>query len=146
MDELSKVISSLIEENLKFKTSTTAEGADVKAEGQSPKGDCHATHWTFVKALVAILLGSVLVNLWIRVINNFTYHTLKLNPDSFVWATVIALVCTGFLVLYIAVILDEDTSVQVRQTMTGVAFVSTAAGFTGQNTPMEVGDLGNSGV
>ena len=131
MDELSKVISSLIEENLKF-----------SSPAGEPKGDCPATHWTFVKALVAILLGSILVNLWIRVINNLTYHALKLNPDSFVWALVIALVCTGFLVLYIAVILDENTSMQVRQTITGVAFAGSTAGFTGQNTPMDMGDNG----
>jgi len=127
MEELSKVISSLIEENLKF-----------SSPAGEPKGDCPATHWTFVKALVAILLGSILVNLWIRVINNLTYHALKLNPDSFVWALVIALLFSGFLVLYIAVILDENTSVQVRQTMTGVAFVGSTAGFTGQNTSIDM--------
>ena len=79
---------------------------------------------TFIKALVAVLLGSVLVNLWIRVINNFTYHTLRLCQDSTFWAVVIALTATAFLVIYIIFILDENSGCQVKQQMTGVSFVA----------------------
>lgn len=79
---------------------------------------------TFIKALIAVLLGSVLVNLWIRVINNFTYHTLRLCQDSTFWAVIIAVVATGLLVIYIIFILDENSSCQVKQQMTGVSFVA----------------------
>ena len=54
----------------------------------------------FIKALAAILLGSVLVNLWIRVINNFTYQFLNLNQESTFWAFMIAIFFTGLLILY----------------------------------------------
>jgi hypothetical protein len=79
---------------------------------------------TFIKALIAVLLGSVLVNLWIRVINNFTYHTLKLSQDSTMWAVIIAVLATTILVIYIIFILDEDSGCQVKQQMTGVSFVA----------------------
>lgn len=93
----------------------------------------------FIKALVAVLLGAVLVNLWIRVINNFTYQTLKLNPDSTTWALIIALVCTGLLVIYIIFILDEHTSLQIRQNMTGVSYAT----ITGINNNMNFDTSGN---
>lgn len=92
---------------------------------------CTTSHWTFVLALVAILLGSVLVNLWIRVINNFTYHTLKLNPDSTTWAFIIALLATGVLVLYVALVLDDDTSNSVKQSITGVSYAAVMPALTG---------------
>ena len=82
---------------------------------------------TFVKALVAVIIGAVLVNLWIRVINNFTYHTLKLSSDSTFWAIMIALITTGLLVIYIIFILDDDTSCQIKQNITGVSFGATAS-------------------
>ncbi len=77
-------------------------------------------NWNFVLALVAILLGSVLVNLWIRVINNFTYQTLGLNPDSTFWALLIALFFTTLLIVYIIVVLNDDLSKAVKQNMTGI--------------------------
>jgi glycerol uptake facilitator-like aquaporin len=82
---------------------------------------------TFVKALVAVIIGAVLVNLWIRVINNFTYYTLKLSPDSTFWAIMIALIMTGLLIIYIIFILDEDTSCQIKQNITGVSFTVAAS-------------------
>jgi hypothetical protein len=93
--------------------------------------DCDDKKILFVTALIAILLGSVLVNLWIRVINNFTYHTLKLNPDSTVWAIVIALIATGILVIYVIFVLDSDTSKQIRRTLTGVTFGASANSANG---------------
>ncbi len=94
----------------------------------------------FIKALVAVLLGAVLVNLWIRFINNFTYHTLNLNPDSTFWAIIIALFFTGLLVIYIIFILDEDTSLQIRQSMTGVTYAT----ITGINNNMNFGNDDNT--
>ena len=92
---------------------------------------CNDSQWTFVLALVAILLGSVLVNLWIRVINNFTYHTLGLSPDSTIWALIIALTATGLLVLYVAIVLDDDTSKAVKQNITGVSYAAVMPAITG---------------
>ena len=92
------------------------------------------THWTFVLALVAILLGSVLVNLWIRVINNFTYQTLGLKQESTFWALVIAMTMTAVLVVYIIMVLDDNTSCAVKQNITGVAFASSVPAITGAMT------------
>ena len=80
-------------------------------------------NWSFVTALVAIILSSVLVNLWIRVINNFTTHTLGLNPDSTGWALLAAIFFTAVLIVYIIFILDEDTSKAVKQNMTGISII-----------------------
>lgn len=80
-------------------------------------------NWSFVTALVAIILSSVLVNLWIRVINNFTTHTLGLNPDSTGWALLAAIFFTTVLIVYIIFILDEDTSKAVKQNMTGITIL-----------------------
>jgi cytochrome c biogenesis protein CcdA len=109
--------------------------------------DCcsDTSQWTFVLALVAILLGAVLVNLWIRVINNFTYHTLKLNPDSSIWALIIALIFTGILVLYIALVLDSDTSNAVKQNITGVSFVATMPALTGAMS-IDMGNIDTGGL
>lgn len=100
----------------------------------------NTSHWTFVLALVAILIGAILVNLWIRFINNFTYHTLKLNPDSTTWALVIALLATGILILYISLVLDDDTSKAVKQSITGVSFIASMPALTGA---MSI-DMGNA--
>jgi hypothetical protein len=103
----------------------------IKMENENIRKGCD-DEIVFVKALVAVLLGAVLVNLWIRVINNFTYHTLNLSPDSTFWAIIIALFCTGLLIIYIIFILDEDTSLQIRQNMTGVTYAT----ITGINNNM----------
>ena len=80
-------------------------------------------NWSFVTALVAIILSSVLVNLWIKVINNFTTHTLGLNPDSTGWALLAAIFFTTVLIVYIIFVLDEDTSKAVKQNMTGITIL-----------------------
>lgn len=88
-------------------------------------------NWSFVTALVAIILSSVLVNLWIRVINNFTTHTLGLNPDSTGWALLAAAFFTVILVVYVIIILDEDTSKAVKQSMTGITVMGVVPMMTG---------------
>ncbi len=80
-------------------------------------------NWNFILALVAILLGSVLVNLWIRVINNFAYQTLGLNQDSTFWALIIALFFTTILIVYIIFVLEDDLSKAVKQNMTGITVI-----------------------
>lgn len=107
-----------------------------------PKGCDADENIVFIKALVAIILGSVLVNLWIRVINNITHNFFHINPDSAFWAIVIALFMTGILIVYIAFILDRDTSLQVRSSMTGVAFTTTAAAMGGITAAMATDDIG----
>lgn len=101
------------------------------SSAEKDTGVVDTTHWTFVLALVAILLGSVLVNLWIRVINNFTYQTLGLSPDSTIWALIIALTMTTILVVYIIIVLDDDTGCAVKQNITGVSFTGAVPGITG---------------
>lgn len=88
--------------------------------------NCNPSFGAFISALVAVLLGAVLVNLWIRVINNFAYNFLKLNENSFFWTLVVALIATGLLILYITTILEENLSNQVKSNLTGVAFGGTA--------------------
>jgi hypothetical protein len=80
-------------------------------------------NWNFVLALIAILLGSVLVNLWIRVINNFAFHTLGLNQDSAFWAIIIAVFFTTILIVYIIFVLNDDLSKAVKQNMTGITIL-----------------------
>jgi len=87
---------------------------------------CNPSFGAFIAALVAVLLGAVLVNLWIRVINNFAYNFLNLNENSFFWALIVALIATGLLILYITTILEENLSNQVKSNLTGVAFGGTA--------------------
>lgn len=108
-----------------------------------PKVDnncCDYNNTVFIKALVAILLGSVLVNLWIRVVNNFAYNTLKLNSETTRWPLVVALVATAILILYIAIFLDEDTKNQVKRTLTGVAFGNAASNVSSTGLNVDTSD------
>ncbi len=93
----------------------------------------------FVAALFAVLLGAVLVNLWIRVINNFAYNYLGLNENSFIWSLVVALVATGILVLYITTILEENLSNQVKSNITGVTFGGAIANVTNNSPDVQDG-------
>lgn len=81
----------------------------------------------FIKALIAVLIGALLVQLWVRFVNNFTFQTLKLNPDSTFWTLLIALFFTGLLVIYVIFILDEETGKQIRERITGVSFTTITA-------------------
>lgn len=81
-------------------------------------------NWNFILALIAILLGSILVHLWIRVINNFAFQTLGLNQDSTFWTFIIALFFTTILVVYIIFVLEDDVSKSVKRNMTGITTIS----------------------
>jgi hypothetical protein len=104
---------------------------------------CNSSWGVFIAALFAVLLGSILVNLWIRVLNNFTYQTLGLNPDSTLWSLLIALCASGILVLYIFVVLDDDTSAKIQQKVTGVAF---GAASNAANGTIDDGLMGGAGM
>jgi hypothetical protein len=96
------------------------------------KGIADDENWNFVTALVAILLGAVLVNLWIRVINNFVYHTLGLDQDSTFWALLAAVFFTIVLIVYIIFVLDDNTGKSVKQSMTGIAVSGVIPAINGQ--------------
>jgi len=96
------------------------------------KGISDHENWNFVTALVAILLGAVLVNLWIRVINNFAYQTLGLDQDSTFWALIVAVFFTMILIIYIIFVLDDDTGKCVKQSMTGIAVSGVIPAINGQ--------------
>jgi ABC-type uncharacterized transport system fused permease/ATPase subunit len=97
---------------------------DIFKKAFNEKGIGDDENWNFVLALVAILLGSALVNLWIRVINNFAYSTLGLSKDSFFWALLIALFFTTVLIVYIIIVLDDNVGKAVKQNMTGITILS----------------------
>jgi len=114
-----------------------SENGDIK-----PKGDnCGISLSTFVLALAAVLLGAVLVNLWIRVINNLAYNLLGYNPDSFWVALIVALLATGVLVAYIFIAFDDDHGNQLKAQLTGLGFVSVN---TSNFSPGDIGDTGDS--
>jgi uncharacterized membrane protein len=77
------------------------------------------------------LLLSVLANIWIRVINNFTFKYLNLNQDSFWWALLIAIVLTGIFVSYIFLAFDEDNGNALKTRIVGLNFAgSTVTNIT----------------
>lgn len=81
----------------------------------------------FIGALFAILLVSVLANLWIRVVNNFAYNYLRLNQDSFWWATLVALIATGIFTGYVFLAFDNETSNALRTRIVGISGGGSAA-------------------
>lgn len=84
----------------------------------------------FVGALFAILLVSVLANLWIRVINNLAFNHTSFNfrltkseffiADNFWWSLIIALIVTGIFVGYVFLAFDNDTSNALRTRIVGI--------------------------
>lgn len=90
------------------------------------KTGCDDSNFTFITALVAIILGSLLTVLWVRFINNFTFNFLKLNQDSTLVTLVIALIATGVLIIYIVFILDDETSTYIKSHLTGIAFTGSS--------------------
>ena len=87
---------------------------------------CEDNNGQFIKALFAIVLGALLVNLWLRVINNFFFNFLNLSQESLLWALFIALLFTGLLIIYVVFILDDETSLSVKRSLTGIAAASAA--------------------
>lgn len=55
----------------------------------------------YLQLLIAILIAWTLIYLWGRVIYNFTYSTLKLDPNSTYIATIIAVLGTVLFLVYI---------------------------------------------
>lgn len=54
----------------------------------------------FVEVLLAIILGWILVDLWQRCIDNFTFNTLKLNKNSTYHTFVIAAIATTIFLVF----------------------------------------------
>lgn len=57
----------------------------------------------FIQVLFAVIVGWILVNLWQRVLDNFTFKTLKLNENSLYHTGIIAITFTVifFIFLYL---------------------------------------------
>lgn len=131
-------------------TSLGTEGSKEQSlESKIPKNDnCGISFWVFFAALFAILLVSVLANIWIRVINNFAFNYLNLNQDSFWWALVVALVLTGIFIGYIFLAFDEDNGNALRTRIVGLNFGGSAAANTTnispENTDVEISQLNDS--
>jgi hypothetical protein len=88
-----------------------------------PKDDnCGVSFWVFFAALFAILLVSVLANIWIRVINNLAFNYFNINQDSFWWTLLVALILTGIFVGYIFLAFDEDNGNALRTRIVGLNF------------------------
>ena len=111
-----------------------------KKHNKSTKDCSTITTSQFILALVAVLLGAILVNLWIRVINNFNFNFLGLNQDSFWWTLLIALIFTGILVAYIAIAFDDDTSNQIKSKISGLSLSGTVAN-TANFVPADTSDF-----
>ena len=56
---------------------------------------------TYIEMLVVIILGWILVALWQRCIDNFTFNSLKLNKDSTYHTFIIALVSTIIFISFV---------------------------------------------
>lgn len=56
---------------------------------------------SFLEVLFVILIGWMLVALWQRSLDNFTFHTLGLSRDSTLQTTVIAVVMTVAFVAFV---------------------------------------------
>jgi hypothetical protein len=90
---------------------------------QKVKGDnCNIGFWVFFAALFAVLLVSVLANIWIRVINNLAFNYFGLNQESFFWTLLVALILTGIFIAYIFLAFDEDSSNALKSRIVGLNF------------------------
>jgi hypothetical protein len=97
---------------------------DVKQNILTKDEEDSILNTNFIKALVAIIIASIIVPLWVRFIINFSTNVFNLNPDSARWSFLIALFFTGFLILYVVLILDEDTKRSVQGTIAGISSIS----------------------
>ena len=64
-------------------------------------GTAYVKDLTFIDILIVIIFSWVLVNLWQRWIDNFTFGTLKLKKESTYHTFVIALVCTVVFIVFV---------------------------------------------
>lgn len=58
------------------------------------------TH-SFIKILIAIIIGWVLINIWTIFIKAFCFNLLKLNKNNWIHTGLIAIIFTFLFVLYI---------------------------------------------
>ena len=110
----------------------------MEADGIAAKS-CNPSNAEFVKALIAITLVSILVSLWSRAIINLTSHTLGFGENSTIGFTIVAIILTIILIIYILFILDSETSNSVKATLVGAGIVGGNAGAqTGNSVDVDV--------
>lgn len=66
-----------------------------------PLGKQFVRDMTFVELLFVIVLGWILVELWHKTIDNFTFTTLSLNEKSTYHTFIIALVATSVFLVFV---------------------------------------------
>ena len=121
--------------------------------GVSKTDDC-VSFGLFIGALFAILLVSVLANLWIRVINNLAFNSITFfgntkffNADNVWWSAIVALIVTGIFVGYVFLAFDNDTSNALRTRIVGITGgggASAAANVS--NIEPNDSDINNNGI
>ena len=55
---------------------------------------------SFVRLLPSVIVAWILITLWLRVIDNLTYKIICARKESLLHTTIIAMVATGVLLLY----------------------------------------------
>lgn len=79
------------------------------------------TNTIFVKILVAIICGWVLIQLWVMFIKAFAYNYLGLNKDSALHTLYVALVGTGAFIIYTNLMGKEKETIHCKMTGMSVA-------------------------
>jgi hypothetical protein len=101
----------------------------------------------FIIIFLAIVIGWILVALWSRVLDNFTYGYLGLNQDSTWDAVIIALAITVIFIAFIWVVdiynlipggIDQD--VESQDEFAGVGEGSSSAGPAGSTLNQQFGN------
>jgi hypothetical protein len=87
----------------------------------------------FVNSLIPIILSWIIVDLWGRVLDSFTYSYLKCDRNNFKYPLILALLVTFVLVCYIFILnmKDDDECEDVRSNVvdhTSFSLVSLAGG------------------
>lgn len=72
----------------------------------------------FVWLFFIIIFSWILIDLWGKVINNFTYTTLRMNPEGTWDALIIA--CTVTAIFLVTLYYLGDTGDKLKENMTGV--------------------------
>ena len=74
--------------------------------------------FSFVEVLLTIILAWILVDLYGKAINTFTYSFLSLNPENAWHAFVIAITATGILLAFIFT--NKDISDRLEQSLSNM--------------------------
>jgi ABC-type transport system involved in Fe-S cluster assembly fused permease/ATPase subunit len=80
------------------------------------------TNKVFVKILIAIIFGWILINLWTTVVETIAYKSLGLSKNSWLHTLLVAVVVTILFLIYVHCVEEKAT---IRTKMTG-ALLSTA--------------------